>query len=74
MCLFCKYLRMVEFTCLRSNSNESGSFSTDGIEQRSLSNDTFVQCTTTHLTSFAVLVDTSGESVSLTSVYTVNST
>ena len=47
-------------------SNTSGSFSTDGITQSSTTNNTFVQCTSTHLTSYAVLVDTSGnESVSL---------
>ena len=51
-----------------SNNNESGSFSTDGIAQSSTTNNTFVQCNSTHLTSFAVLVDTSedNESVSLT--------
>ena len=53
---------------LFSNSSESGSFSTDGITQSITTNNTFVQCTSTHLTSFAVLVDTSGgtASVSLT--------
>ena len=53
---------------LYSNSNTSGSFSTDGITQSNTTNSTFVQCTSTHLTSFAVLVDMSGdnESVSLT--------
>ena len=53
---------------LFSNSNESGSFSTDGITQVNTTNNTFVQCTSTHLTSFAVLVDASGgsESVRLT--------
>ena len=52
---------------LSSNSNESGSFSTDGLTQSGTTNSTFVQCTSTHLTSFAVLVDTSGTSaVSLT--------
>ena len=35
-------------------------FSTDGIIQSNTTNNTFVQCTTTHLTSFAVLVDTTG--------------
>ena len=49
-----------------SNSNESGRFSTDGITQSSTTNSTFVQCTSTHLTSFAVLVDLSGGSVCLT--------
>ena len=48
-----------------SNSNESGEFLTDGITQSSTTNNTFVQCTSIHLTSFAVLVDKSGENVSL---------
>ena len=47
-----------------SNVNESGTFSTDGIMQSDTTNSTFVQCSTTHLTSFAVLVDVSGKSVS----------
>ena len=47
-----------------SNDNESGRFLTDGITQTSATNSTFVQCTSTHLTSFAVLVDVSGETVS----------
>ena len=55
-----------------SNSNESGRFLTDGITQSSTTNSTFVQCTSTHLTSFAVLVDTSGESVSLTKVFSAD--
>ena len=46
--------------CFSSDVNESGSFSTDGISQSGTINDTIVQCTSTHLTSFAVLVDTSG--------------
>ena len=54
---------MIDF-CLFSNRNESGRFSTDGITQSSTTNSTFVQCTSTHLTSFAVLVDASGETVS----------
>ena len=48
-----------------SNNNENGEFLTDGITQSNITNNTFVQCTSTHLTSFAVLVDKSGESVSL---------
>ena len=50
-----------------SNNNENGEFLTDGITQSNITNNTFVQCTSTHLTSFAILVDTSqtGESVSL---------
>lgn len=48
-----------------SNNNENGEFLTDGITQSSTTNNTFVQCTSTHLTSFAVLVDKSGENVSL---------
>jgi len=32
---------------------------------RNTTNNTFVVCATTHLTSFAVLVDVSGESVSV---------
>ena len=47
-----------------SNGNESGRFLTDGITQTSETNSTFVQCTSTHLTSFAVLVDASGGTVS----------
>ena len=47
-----------------SDNNTQGRFSTDGITQSSTTNSTFVQCTSTHLTSFAVLVDVSGESVS----------
>ena len=50
---------------LSSNSNKSGSFSTDGISQSGTINNTIVQCTSTHLTSFAVLIDISGPSVSL---------
>ena len=49
------------WTC--SDTNQSGSFSTDGIDQIRRNN-TFVQCTSDHLTSFAVLVDVSGRSVS----------
>ena len=49
---------------LHNNTNQSGSFSTDGIStdgiiQSDTTNNTFVQCSTTHLTSFAVLVDVS---------------
>ena len=54
---------MIDF-CLYSNRNVSGRFSTDGITQSGTTNSTFVQCTSTHLTSFAVLVDTSGGGVS----------
>ena len=36
---------------------QSGMFSTDGIIQSDTTNNTFIQCSTTHLTSFAVLVD-----------------
>ena len=39
----------------------SGELSTDGITLTENSNDTFVECYTNHLTSFAVLVDTKGE-------------
>ena len=49
---------------LLSDSNKRGRFSMDGIAQGITTNSTFVQCTSTHLTSFAVLVDTSGGSVS----------
>ncbi|XP_065917797.1 latrophilin-like protein LAT-2 isoform X3 [Dysidea avara] len=45
---------------LSSTTNQSGRFSTDGIIQSDTTNNTFVQCSTTHLTSFAVLVDVSG--------------
>ena len=50
---------------LHNSTNQSGSFSTDGIStddiiQNDTTNNTFVQCSTTHLTSFAVLVDVSG--------------
>ena len=48
-----------------SNNNQSGNFSTDGIIQSEATNNTFVQCATTHLTSFAVLVDLSGSTVSM---------
>ena len=56
---------MISFVSAYSDSNESGEFLTDGITQSSTTNSTFVQCTSTHLTSFAVLVDKSGERVSL---------
>ena len=46
-----------------STMTQSGMFSTDGIIQSDTTNNTFVQCSTTHLTSFAVLVDVSGVSV-----------
>ena len=55
---------MHEWIHLFSSSNERGRFSTDGITLRNTTNSTFVQCTSTHLTSFAVLVDTSGKNVS----------
>ena len=41
-------------------SNCSGNFSDDGIEQVGR-NGSYIQCTSAHLTSFAVLVDVSGE-------------
>ena len=44
---------------------QSGSFSSDGITQIKRNNRTFVQCTSNHLTSFAVLVDASGVSLSV---------
>ena len=47
----------------QSTTNQSGMFSTDGIIQSGTTNNTFVQCSTTHLTSFAVLADISGVSV-----------
>jgi len=47
------------FLLMHRNSNESGMFSTEGIIQSDTTNNTFVRCSTTHLTSFAVLVDTS---------------
>ena len=57
---------MYDSVCLLlSDNNKPGRFSTDGISQSSTTNSTFVQCTSTHLTSFAVLVDTSGGGVSL---------
>ena len=46
-----------------STSEQSGSFSTDGITQLGTTNSTFVQCRSEHLTSFAVLVDATGVSV-----------
>ena len=46
---------------IRSMTNQSGRFSTDGISVTA-ANSTFVQCTSNHLTSFAVLVDVSGVS------------
>ena len=49
---------------LYSNPDQSGSFSTEGITQLSTTNSTFVQCNSNHLTSFAVLVDTSKNNVS----------
>ena len=58
--------QMYDSVCLLlSDNNKPGRFSTDGISQSSTTNSTFVQCTSTHLTSFAVLVDTSGGGVSL---------
>ena len=45
-----------------STAGQSGRFSTDGIIQSDATNNTFVQCSTTHLTSFAVLVDTMEQS------------
>ena len=47
-------------------------FSTDGIIQSDTTNNTFVQCSTTHLTSFAVLVDTSGVSANQPCALCVN--
>ena len=55
---------MIHVGLLLSDNNKPGRFSTDGITQSSTTNNTFVQCTSTHLTSFAVLVDASGEGVS----------
>jgi len=52
-----------------STSEQSGSFSTDGITQLSTSNSTFVQCRSEHLTSFAVLVDATGVSVFTESLF-----
>ncbi|XP_065903442.1 adhesion G protein-coupled receptor L4-like [Dysidea avara] len=49
------------FFKISNNVNESGTFSTDGIIQSDTTNNTFVQCSTTHLTSFAVLVDAMGQ-------------
>ncbi|XP_065902446.1 adhesion G protein-coupled receptor L3-like [Dysidea avara] len=49
-----------EFFDLSSTIGQRGRFSTDGIIQSDTTNNTFVQCSTTHLTSFAVLVDVSG--------------
>ncbi|XP_065903420.1 uncharacterized protein [Dysidea avara] len=43
------------------NSNQRGQFSEDGIQQIG-SNRSFVQCASSHLTSFTVLVDTTGGS------------
>jgi len=40
----------------------SGEFSTDGIRKSENSNETLIECYTNHLTSFAVLVDTTGVS------------
>ncbi|XP_065903444.1 adhesion G protein-coupled receptor L3-like [Dysidea avara] len=48
-----------EFFNFSNNPDQSGSFSTEGITQLSTTNSTFVQCNSNHLTSFAVLVDTS---------------
>ncbi|XP_065903385.1 adhesion G protein-coupled receptor L3-like isoform X4 [Dysidea avara] len=52
-----------EFFVISNTSGQSGMFSTDGIIQSDTTNNSFVQCSTTHLTSFAVLVDVSGVSV-----------
>ncbi|XP_065901795.1 adhesion G protein-coupled receptor L4-like [Dysidea avara] len=54
------------FFDLSNSINQSGRFSadgvsTDGIIQNNTTNDASVQCSTTHLTSFAVLADSSGE-------------
>ncbi|XP_065903380.1 adhesion G protein-coupled receptor L3-like isoform X2 [Dysidea avara] len=50
------------FFSYSSNGVASGRFSSDGVTlSRNNANNTFVQCSTTHLTSFAVLVDVSGE-------------
>ncbi|XP_065898979.1 adhesion G protein-coupled receptor L3-like [Dysidea avara] len=49
-----------EFFELSSTTDQRGRFSADGIIQSDTTNSTFVQCSTTHLTSFAVLVDVSG--------------
>ena len=46
-----------------SNSSQGGRFSEEGIQQIG-NNGSFVQCTSSHLTSFSVLVDATGESVS----------
>ena len=46
-----------------SNSSRRGQFSEDGIQQIG-SNESFVQCASSHLTSFCVLVDSTGQSVS----------
>ncbi|XP_065903386.1 adhesion G protein-coupled receptor L3-like isoform X5 [Dysidea avara] len=51
-----------EFFVISNTSGQSGMFSTDGIIQSDTTNNSFVQCSTTHLTSFAVLVDVSGTS------------
>ena len=58
-----KALRMstVIVFCIHSMTNQSGRFSIDGITV-TITNSTFVQCTSNHLTSFAVLVDVSGVS------------
>ena len=44
-----------------SSGDKSGYFSTDGITVTAINN-SFVQCASNHLTSFAVLVDVSGVS------------
>ena len=48
-----------------SNGITRGRFSSDGITLSRSVNNSFVECSTNHLTSFAVLVDVSGESVSI---------
>ena len=67
--LFHNVLCMNNYVYLLSDNNTQSRFSTDGITQSSTTNSTFVQCTSTHLTSFAVLVDTSGKSVSPLQLY-----
>jgi len=55
------FIKHVLYTVLLLNS---GQFSKDGITQKGI-NDGVVRCTSSHLTSFAVLVDTSGSGVSI---------
>jgi len=60
--------------CLYRN-NQTGGFSEEGIMITNRSNDTFIECISNHLTSFAILVSTQSVSayVNLCSVHKLDS-